>query len=98
MCEKGFKWKNYELVWTDIKEDIDYYVIINSVSNDVYFDPKRTIVFQMEPWVNDTTKNWGVKTWGKWAEPNPTHFLAVRGRKTDHHNKSAIFHYYYIRR
>jgi GR25 family glycosyltransferase involved in LPS biosynthesis len=88
MCEKGFKWKNYELVWTDIKEDIDYYVIINSVSNDVYFDPKRTIVFQMEPWVNDTTKNWGVKTWGKWAEPNPTHFLAVRGRKTDHHNNA----------
>jgi hypothetical protein len=88
MCEKEFKWKNYELVWTDVKEDIDYYVIINSVSNDVYFDPKRTIVFQMEPWVNDTTKNWGVKTWGKWAEPNPNHFLAVKGRKSKCHNNA----------
>ena len=90
MCEHGFgyKWKNYELVWTDVKEYIDYYVIINYPPKDAYYDPKRTIVFQMEPWINDLTKPWGVKTWGKWAEPNPTHFLAVRGRKTDHHNNA----------
>ena len=88
MCEKEFKWKNYELVWTDVKEDIDYYIIINSVSNDVYFDPKRTIVFQMEPWVYDLSKPWGVKTWDKWAEPNPTHLLAVRGRKSNCHNNA----------
>ena len=88
MCEAGFKWKNYQLVWTDVKEDIDYYVIINSPPKDSYFDPKRTIVFQMEPWVNDPNKNWGVKTWGKWAEPNPNDFLAVRGRKTECHNNA----------
>jgi hypothetical protein len=88
MCETDFKWKNYQLVWTNIKEDIDYYVIINSCSKDDYFDPKRTIVFQMEPWVNDTNKPWGVKTWGKWAEPNPNDFLAVRGRKTECHNNA----------
>jgi GR25 family glycosyltransferase involved in LPS biosynthesis len=88
MCETGFKWKNYELVWTDNKEDIDYYVIINSPPKDSYFEPKRTIVFQMEPWVHDSNKNWGVKTWGKWSEPNPNDFLAVRGRKTEHHNNA----------
>lgn len=86
MCEHDFKWQNYQLVWTDRKEDIDYYVIINSPPKDSYFEPTKTIIFQMEPWVNDTTKNWGVKTWGKWSVPNPTDFLAVRGRKTDHHN------------
>ena len=88
MCKTKFKWKHYELVWTDVKEDIDYYVIINYPPKDAYFDPKRTIVFQMEPWVNDSTKNWGVKTWGPWAEPNPNDFLAVRGRKTEHHNNA----------
>ena len=88
MCETGFKWKNYELVWTDVKEDIDYYIIINSVSKGVYFDPKRTIVFQMEPWVNDDSKPWGVKTWNNWADPSPLDFLAVRGRKTDCHNNA----------
>jgi hypothetical protein len=88
MCETEFKWKNYELVWSDNKDDIDYYIIINSVSKDAYFDPKRTIIFQMEPWVHDLSKPWGVKTWGKWAEPNPNDFLAVRGRKTEHHNNA----------
>jgi hypothetical protein len=34
----------------------------------------------MEPWVNDTNKNWGVKTWGKWAIPDESAFLAVIGR------------------
>ena len=88
MCEKGFVWKNIELVWTDVKEEIDYYVIINSCSKDAYFVPSKTIVFQMEPWVNDATKNWGVKTWNKWADPDPDKFLAVRGRKNHHHNNA----------
>ena len=86
MCEYGFIWKNYKLVWSDVKEDIDYYVIINYPPENSYFDPKRTIVFQMEPWVYDQNKNWGVKTWGTWAIPNPSDFLAVRGRKTNCHN------------
>ena len=90
MCESKieYKWKNYELVWTDIKEEIDYYVIINSPPKDAYYEPKRTIVFQMEPWVNDSRHNWGVKTWGKWSEPDPATFLAVRGRKSNYHNNA----------
>jgi len=88
MCEDGFTWKNYELVWTDDKNIIDYYVIINFPPKDTYFDPKKTIVFQMEPWVDDPNKNWGVKTWGPWAQPNPENFLAVRGRKIACHNNA----------
>jgi hypothetical protein len=88
MCEKGFVWKNLELVWTNKREEIDYYVIINSPPKDEYFEPSKTIVFQMEPWVNDSTKNWGVKTWGEWAEPDSEKFLAVRSRKTSHHNNA----------
>jgi len=90
MCDDvtRFQWKNIEMTWTDKREEIDYYVIINSPPPNSYFEPLKTIVFQMEPWVNDSTKPWGVKTWGKWAEPNPAEFLAVRGRKTPHHNNA----------
>lgn len=88
MCDTGsrFRWKNYRMVWTDRVEDIDYYVIVNMPPPGAYYDPKKTIVFQMEPWVYDENKPWGVKTWGEWDEPDENKFLAVRGRKTNHHN------------
>jgi len=88
MCESGFRWKNYELVWTDVPDQIDYYVIINIPPVGVYYDPKKTIVFQMEPWVYDTNKPWGVKTWHEWSEPDENKFMAIRGRKTNHHNNA----------
>lgn len=86
MCDNGFRWKNIEITWTN--DNIDYYVIVNSPPKNEYYDPNRTIVFQMEPWINDTNKNWGVKTWGEWAIPDPKKFLHVRGRKTNHHNNA----------
>jgi hypothetical protein len=90
MCEPGlrFRWKNYQMVWTDRDEDIDYYVIINRPPPGAYYDPKKTIVFQMEPWVYDTSKPWGVKTWHEWSEPDENKFMAIRGRKTNHHNNA----------
>jgi GR25 family glycosyltransferase involved in LPS biosynthesis/tetratricopeptide (TPR) repeat protein len=71
------EWSDIEITWENT--NIDYYVIINMPSNDVdeYYDPKKTIVFQMEPWVYDNTKNWGVKTWGEWANPDPIKFMKV---------------------
>ena len=83
MCEEGFIWKNMELVWTEKREEIDYYIIINFPPKDAYFEPLKTIVFQMEPWVNDLTKNWGVKTWGEWADPDPDKFLRVFSHKSN---------------
>ena len=88
MCTEPdtFIWNNIEITWNN--ENIDYYVIINSPPPGEYYEPKRTIVFQMEPWVYDPSKNWGVKTWGEWAEPNPVKFLYVIGRKTNEYNNA----------
>ena len=88
MCDDvmRLRWKNIEMTWTDKREEIDYYVIINSPPPNSYFEPSKTIVFQMEPWVNDSTKPWGVKTWGKWADPDPAEFLHVHSHKTNLNN------------
>lgn len=78
MAEHNYTWKNIQMTWED---ECDYYVVINSTEEP--HDPARTIVYQMEPWVKDITKQWGVKTWGKWIEPN---CAFIRGRKTEHLN------------
>ena len=70
-----FIWNNIEITWSS--KNIDYYVIINSPPPGEYYDPKRTIVFQMEPWVYDPSENWGVKTWGEWANPCDYKFMKV---------------------
>lgn len=53
--------------WNSIQissdDKCDYYVIINSPQNE-YYDPDRTIVFQMEP---DMKKE--LHKWGEWSEP-----------------------------
>jgi GR25 family glycosyltransferase involved in LPS biosynthesis len=74
MCESKFIWKHIQMTWQD---DVDYYVVINSTNE--FHDPAKTIVFQMEPWVYDMTKPWGVKTWGKWAKP--TGYLHVHAHE-----------------
>jgi hypothetical protein len=80
MCETKNKWENIEIVSTD--DNIDYYVIINKPDhNNNYYDPKKTLVFQMEPWVYNTTKKWGVKTWGEWSKPDESKFLYVGSHK-----------------
>jgi hypothetical protein len=86
MCETPGRWKDLE--FTTDPESADYSVIINKPPPNSTYDPQRTIVFQMEPWVHDPAAKWGVKTWGQWANPDPTKFLAVRGRKTPHHNNA----------
>ena len=66
MCLDGMTWKNIEITWDT--ENIDYYVIINR-TNETGYDKSKTVVFQMEPWVCDESKNWGVRTWGDWSIP-----------------------------
>ena len=78
MAEYNYTWKHVQMVW---EGDCDYYVVINSTTEP--YDPTRTIVYQMEPWVKDETKHWGVKTWGEWIEPECAY---LRGRKTSHLN------------
>jgi hypothetical protein len=40
----------------------------------------------MEPWIVDPKKNWGVKTWGEWANPDPSKFFKVFTHKTHLNN------------
>jgi GR25 family glycosyltransferase involved in LPS biosynthesis len=80
------KWKNIQMTSSPDPKEIDYYVIINSPPADAQYVPEKTIVFQMEPWVNDPAKNWGVKTWGEWASPDPQKFFKVFTHKTHLNN------------
>ena len=89
MCENKFYWKNLNLTWEN--ENIDYYVIVNYPCDNSYYDPKKTIVFQMEPWVYDKNKNWGVKTWGQWAEPDENKFMHVHSHKKYLNNVQWLF-------
>lgn len=86
MCENNYTWKNIEITWEN--KNIDYYVIINKPLYNDYYDPSKTIIFQMEPWVSDEKCNWGVKTWGEWSVPDETKFLSVNGRKNNSHNNA----------
>jgi len=70
---------------TDEDDNIDYYIIINKPMNDKYI-PEKTIVFQMEPWCYNEDQNWGVKTWGEWAQPDESKFLHVRSHKKFYNN------------
>lgn len=53
------------------QEPIDYYVIINSPPKDAIYDKKRTIVFQMEPFMDRHNK------WGEWSNPDKNEFYRV---------------------
>jgi GR25 family glycosyltransferase involved in LPS biosynthesis len=75
-----------QLTSSEDPREIDYYVIINSPPPHAHYIPEKTIVFQMEPWVADPAKNWGVKTWGDWASPDPQKFFKVFTHKTHLNN------------
>ena len=78
---KEFSCMNIPEIETVYEGEPDYFVIINSPPAGEIYDPSRTIVFQMEPWVYDESKKWGVKTWGDWAEPDPAKFMHVHSHK-----------------
>ena len=84
MCERNYRWKNIEI--TSENHNIDYYVIINKPRKDNIYIPEKTILFQMEPWVRDNNKNWGVKTWCEWSEPDESKFLYVGTHKKSLNN------------
>ncbi len=71
----NYKWNNLEITWSD--EDIDYYVIINKPRPGDKYIAEKSIIYHMEPWCAGN-QNWGVKTWGYWAKPDPRQFLQVR--------------------
>ena len=78
------RWNNIQFTWET--SNIDYYIIINKPCNNDYYDPARTIIFQMEPWCYNPADTWGVKTWGEWAQPDETKFLQVRSHRNYYNN------------
>jgi len=60
---------------------VDYYVIINAPPHDEVFDPKKTVVFQMEP---NMAKH--KEKWLEWADPDPATFLHVFKHQGGHYN------------
>ena len=79
MTKGNYTWNDIQFVFND--SNIDYYVILNKPCDNSYFDPARTIIFHLEPWCGNDNQNWGVKTWGEWAEPSEEKFLCVRSQK-----------------
>jgi hypothetical protein len=84
MSQGDFRWNDVEVTWDD--RDVDFYVIVNRPSPGAFYDPARTIVFQMEPWCGLPSQTWGVKTWGEWAVPDRAKFLQVRAHATHLNN------------
>lgn len=59
MSKGNYKWNNIKIV---SDEPCDYYCIINKTFNDeIYFDPKKTILFRMEPFIEKKLELWGEK-------------------------------------
>lgn len=84
MSQGDCKWNNIQITWEDTY--IDYYVIINKPQDMQIYIPEKTIIFHMEPWCYGSEQDWGVKTWGEWAEPSEKKFLQVRTHKKYHCN------------
>lgn len=79
LCREWSHMYNGNNIMITHEDDADYFVIINMpLDNDQYYIPKKTIVFQMEPWCYSENQNWGVKVWGYWSKPDENVFLQVR--------------------
>lgn len=65
-----------KIILTNNDKIPDYYVIIGYT--DEFHIPNKSIILQMEPWVYDKSKPWGVKCWKEWAIPDATKYLHVR--------------------
>jgi GR25 family glycosyltransferase involved in LPS biosynthesis len=75
MCKENNSWNDIQITKDN---DADYYVIINKPGPQIeYYNPSKTFVFRMEPWVFDENKKWGAHTWGKWAKPDAKRFMKV---------------------
>lgn len=78
MSEDGNgKWGLIQLV----TESPDYWVIINRPLGNDYFDPTKTIVFQMEPNMSSNSN-----LWQEWANPDEHDFLKVFNHQNGYNN------------
>ena len=79
MSKGDYTWNNIQIVW---EEPSDYDVIINCPPINFFPDPKKTIVFRMEP---NMEKN--LQKWGEWGNPPEKDFVFV-GYHDKHYNNN----------
>jgi len=70
---------NSRIILTD--NNPDYWVIINKPLITEQYEPEKTIIFQMEPYMYKHPE-----IWGEWASPDPDKFLKIFTHKTDYNN------------
>lgn len=78
MSQGNYTWNNIRIVTDD---DPDYFVVVNAPPTGDTPDPSKTIVFQMEPWMEQHKDQWK-----EWATPDPSKFFKVCCHKTDYNN------------
>ena len=81
MSEDGnYRWKNIKIV---AEEPCDYYCIINKPppNNTVKYDPQKTFLFRMEPYMEKDERQWG-----EFAKPDASKFKFVGYHDTQYNN------------
>lgn len=79
MSKGNYTWNNIMIV---SEEPADYYVIINRPPQDAVIDPMKTIIFRMEPYMENN-----LEAWGEWANPLANNFKFV-GFHSEHYNNN----------
>ena len=79
MSKGDYTWNNIQIV---SQEPADYYVVINSAPNNIFPEPERTIIFRMEPYMENYPEMWGY-----WANP-PTKEYKFVGLHSQHFNNN----------
>lgn len=77
--DNNYTWKNIKIV---ANEPCDYYCIINMPPPDVSYDPSRTILFRMEPYMEKDQRQWG-----EFSKPDANKFKFV-GYHDIHYNNN----------
>ena len=78
MSQGDFKWNNLTLVWD---KEPDYYVVINKPPDNEFPEPKKTIIFRMEPHMDARPD-----IWGDWANPDEKKFVKVCKHSKEYNN------------
>lgn len=79
MSKGNYRWNSIQIVW---EEPADYYVVINCPPINVFPEPKKTIVFRMEP-----NMELNENMWGSWSKPSKEDYLWV-GFHNEHYNNN----------
>jgi hypothetical protein len=78
MSKGNYRWNDIQIVWDD---KYDLTVVINCPPINEFPDPRTTIVFQMEPNMEDHSE-----LWGGWSNPSSDLYLKVCKHSTEYNN------------